>query len=268
MNVACAGCGETLKVSSDQVGRSVRCPSCQSVMQVQPRGQVTDAMVRCPGCSSKLIVPDSSGAATFRCPKCGQFLATAQPNPFATSEPAVDLFSGAGGDLPHHAASSHPSSAPHAPMGFSAAPHPATPVKHSSTQWKSTTYYSERINSVPPGVILLIWAIVGLLINAVQFFYALGITDPERLAEPEVWAMKIFFIVSSSLGGLYMIAIAMGASQMIMRQRLWAGQTACILTVLPVTVFAYGNLRIGVVLYPFAVAVAIWGLVVLFNRAR
>ena len=79
--------------------------------------------------------------------------------------------------------------------------------------------------------------------------------------------MKVFFIVSSALGGMYMLAIALGASQMILRQQLWAGRTACILAVLPVTVFAYGNLCVGSVLYPFAAAIAIWGLVVLFGTA-
>ncbi len=227
-------------------------------MQVQPQGKVTASMVICPGCSSKLVIPESSGAETFRCPKCRQFLATSHPDPFASGQSAaVDSWSGGGWS----AAPQGPT-----PIGFSPSPQSAAPIKRSSTQWKPQIHYSERIQSVPPGVILLIWAVIGLLLNAFQFFYALGINDPKLLGDPEVVAMKILFILASCFGGLYLIAIALGASQMILRQRLWAGRTACILTVFPATVFAYGNLCFGIVLYPFAAAVAIWGLVVLFRR--
>ena len=155
-------------------------------------------------------------------------------------------------------------------LGFDTAPeqHTTRPNTRSSTPWKSKTGYSVKVKSVVPGALLLIQACCGLLLNAVQFFYAMGITDAERLAETEVQTLKTFLIVSSALGGLYLTLIALGAAQMLIRQRLWAGRMACILAVLPITFFAYGlhTMCLAAVLYPLALVGGIWGLVELFGR--
>lgn len=265
MDIDCAACNATLSVTTDQIGQSVRCPGCGVVMEVHPLGTLTDSMVSCPACDSKLVIPESP-AINFRCPKCSQHLA--KPDAVPEVMP-IDAWSDSGASFAGDPAYGYDQGGYGAPdaLGFGAAPpSPSKPSKQSSTAWRSETAYSDLVPSMGPGVMLLLLSVVGILLNAVFFFYAVGINDPERLTEANVRYMKTFFLVSSLLGGLYMSLIAFGSTQMIMRQRLWAGRTASILAILPMTVFAYGNLCFGVIAYPLFLGAGIWGTVVLFGR--
>jgi hypothetical protein len=253
-----------LEVTVDQIGQSIRCPACQAVLQVRTPGDAdATALVTCPGCAGKLAIPDSIDAASYRCPKCGMHLATRQPQPPTPVDvwttPAPSSVFDTGPEPPGLGLSGGP--------GHSGGPAVEKPIVSSSTQWKSNTAYSSNVGSVVPGVLLLIHATVTLLINVVQFFYAMGFSD-ELKADQEVQVLRTTMIASSVLGSLYVSVIAAGSVQMIFRQRLWLGRLACILAVVPLTAVVCGPQWVCVtsLWYGLALVGGIWGLVVLFGR--
>ncbi len=274
MNIACGACRQTLMVSRDQIGMTIQCPSCRAVQMVQNVGdRVAGTMVKCPGCAIPLAVPESTGASTFRCPKCGQYLSIDAPAPAIEMDSWAETpANGAASQSGRSFYSGHPLHRLGDEFGSlganSSELQNQLPRTAASTQWSVDHSYSPQVGSVVPGALLLIQASCGLLLCAVQFFYAMGITDAERLAESDVQTLKLTLITSSALGGLYLFLIAMGAIQMIVRQRLWAGRTACVLAILPLTFFAYGlfGTCFAIALYPLALVGGIWGLIALLGR--
>lgn len=278
MELNCAACDTTLSVSAEQIGGSVRCPACKAVMQVQPQGTITKEMVTCPGCASKLVVPDSTNADVFRCPKCSQRLSKPQSeSPWRGGEvepvevmpvgaSGTDMWAGSG------AVVNEPSYGGYAdPTGGFGPPQPShRPSTRSSTAWGTRDKtYPDHIASVAPGALLLILASIGVLVNLGQFFFAVGINDPERLVEEEVRVLKWVMMGTSCMGGIYMLGIAYGALQMILRQRMWAGKVASIMAILPAVGFAFGTFFcIGWLAYPVFLGIGIWGSVVLFGARR
>lgn len=257
-NLECAACNAPLRVSADQLGHSVRCPSCRAVMEVHRSGAVTETMVSCPGCHSKLVIPAITDARAFRCPKCRQFLA-----PFPSAVEVGDV-----GDL-DWASGQGPGLITPDPLAS-----PGGGLAHPSTQRRKryrlpsstrSIAYSERVASVAPGAILLGVSIIGVLINAGHFFYAMGITDPELLAEAGVRQLKTKMMLVAILSGGYLLAIAIGSLQMILRQRIWWGRTACVLAALPITLCVFSQLWIGTIGYLVMLPAAIWGSIVLWT---
>ncbi len=250
MQIACAACNDPMTLSVDQVGKLVRCPGCQTVMKVMEKGvAAADEMVTCPGCKNRLVIPDSTRAKAFRCPKCLQHLVTQQP---VLTDTTDDWSVGMGGDPLQQSGTSTSS---------------RKPVTQSSTPWNKRISYPDDVGSVAPGTLIVIHACIGLLLCAVQFFYAMGITDPERLVEEDVRNTKLTLILSASLGGLYLGVLALGGVQMILRQRLWYGRIVCILATFPLAIYAYGTRAfwVGVAFYPLSLMGGVWGLIVLFS---
>lgn len=241
--------------------------------------------IRCPKCSVQMRLPTHVGTSTFRCSKCATQLTVRspqgstpaqssppKPSPDARSEgskpaavraPASPRPANAAagdsifGDLPTSPMVSHRGlGGGAAPLGHN--PYAALPSSGAIAIGRAAASRGGSSKLLWQGLLIAIPNALALLFVGLTLLLSLRV-DPSKAGAPTV-ILVIFGVVA-----IHFLVVLAGAIGMIIGVPRWLSIVTCVVAIVPVMLIC--GPCVGLLLYPFALGGAVWGLIRLFGSS-